>query len=143
MKKVLLFVGVVILVLAVTLTLPICMYNKYNNTYYFTEVENENGVMIPNTMYLISKIANELDNKEYISTLSKEFQNINVGRTKDAMNLFLCMGIVVVISIIVSAIILIKNNSKLIGSAFITSGIISGIVYALMYYMVIMNIINL
>lgn len=142
MKKVLLFVVVLLVTLSVTLVLPACMYNKYETTQYFTQVENKDGVMVPNTMYLISEIASEVETKENVSMLSQEYHNILNGRAKDVTNLFFTMGLVIVILLVVIAVILIKTNNKLIGGAFITSGIINLIYHILMYYMAIMNIVK-
>ena len=138
MKKVLIFIGALVLVLLITIGLPNYMFNKYTTSTYYTQVKNDDGVMIPNTMYLTNKIGNELSNPNDISNLTKEYQNILNGKSRDFMNLFITLGIAVFLCLAFCATILMKYNNKLLGTVFIIASIVNLLYYIAMCYLAVM-----
>ena len=138
MKKVLIFIGALVLVLLITIGLPNYMFNKYTTSTYYTQVKNDDGVMIPNTMYLTNKIGNELSNPNDISNLTKEYQNILNGKGRDFMNLFITLGIAVFLCLAFSATVLMKYNNKLLGTVFIIASIVNLLYYIAMCYLAVM-----
>lgn len=137
MKKGLIFVGALILILLITIIVPKIMYNKYATAVYFTQVKNDQGAEVPNTMYLTSKISKEIQNPADISNLEKEYRNILEGKNKDTMNLFFTLGIIIILSLSFTACVLIKDNHKLLGSVFVTSAILNFLYYLAIYYIAI------
>lgn len=142
MKKIFVFIAILILVLAV-ITVPTFMaYRKYAISEYYTTTQNDQGTNLSSVMVSSSNLlTNNTENVEDVVIILREYTNILEGRNKDTMNLFLIMSITIFVLTIFCGILFAKKYGKVIGAAFITAAVISALLFGFLYWAGITNVI--
>ena len=129
------FIVITLAILCITSGLPLLFFNNCNSEKYFSTAPQTDT---PGPFGYIQKALQDdtlsTETRTDIGNISKEYSNILSGTERDFLKLFLCVSLILGITIITFGIFMLKTSEfKLLATSLITSGTISTILYLLLF----------
>lgn len=133
--KILLFT---LIILLITVGIPTYYFNEYSNSQYLDNIQDSNFQGPAGYLSNILTDTNSTDSiNDNATGLFNNFKNMLNGKSKDLLNLYFSVAMLLGIALFSLGIVIYKLESRIISLSFICSGFISIITYILIYIMVI------
>jgi hypothetical protein len=129
------FILINVMILVVIVGVPTYFFSSYyNHLGMVSTADNGNGVTLVSTMNSVVNLIEKLGNSTDVINLVNNYTELLHTRNTDLLNVFISVASLLGISVITIGIILNKFGKKFISWTFISSGVISILIYCYMYY---------